>query len=200
MKLAGLTGGIATGKSTVAQMFEELGARIIDADAIAREIVRPGKDAYNEVVEHFGNEILTPDGRIDRERLGAIVFDDENERRTLESITHPRVFDEMQRRIKQHAGEGTQLTLCDVPLLFESGAQNWLKPTILVYTDPKTQLERLTERDECSEENAMARISSQMPIDEKKKLADIVIDNSGDMESTRSQVEATWKKLIEDTE
>jgi len=195
MKLAGLTGGIATGKSTVAQMFRESGARIIDADIIARDVVNQNTPAYKEIVNIFGAEILCPDGQIDREKLGAIVFGDEKKLGILNRITHPRVLEQMQRQIAINKKEGALLTLCDIPLLFESGAQNWLKPVILVYAGPGTQIKRLMERDRCSRERAMARISSQMSIEEKKKLADIIIDNSGTIEATRAQVEIVWKKL-----
>ncbi len=198
MKIAGLTGGIATGKSTVVGMFEELGAKIVDADAIAKDVVTPGKPAYREIVEHFGEGILFEDGQIDREKLGEIIFNNEAERSFLNNSTHPRVFEEMQRQIKSYAESGAKVVLCDVPLLLESGAQSWLKPVILVYANPETQLARLTERDECSEERARARISSQLPIDDKKKNADVIIDNSGTPEKTRAQVHAAWKNLAQE--
>ena len=198
MKLLGLTGGIGTGKSTVTQMFRELGARIIDADEIAREVVKSGRPAYKEIIRRFGKEILLPDGQIDREKLGSAVFSDEEKRQSLNNITHPRVLEEMQRQIRGYMDEGVMVTLCDIPLLFESGARNWLKPVILVYADPATQLARLIKRDRCSRERALARISSQMSIDEKKKLADIVIDNSDSEDATRAQVESVWKKLTEE--
>ena len=197
MKVAGLTGGIATGKSTVADMFEELGASIVDSDAIAHRIVEPGEPAYKEIVEYFGKGILRPDRTIDREELGAIVFNDDKQREMLNRMTHPRVFERMRQMIEMYGERGAELVLCDIPLLIESGAQKWINPVILVYADPEIQMERLVERDKCSKERAASRISSQMPIDDKKKLADLVIDNSDSIESTREQVRSIWKKLLE---
>jgi len=197
VKVAGLTGGIATGKSTVADMFEELGASIVDSDAIAHRIVEPGEPAYKEIVEYFGKGILRPDRTIDREELGAIVFNDDKQREMLNRMTHPRVFERMRQMIEMYGERGAELVLCDIPLLIESGAQKWINPVILVYADPEIQMERLVERDKCSKERAASRISSQMPIDDKKKLADLVIDNSDSIESTREQVRSIWKKLLE---
>ena len=195
--MIGLTGGIATGKSTVVKIFEELGAGIVDSDLIAREIVEPGKPAYSEIVEYFGKNILAPDGKIDREKLGEIVFNDNEKRQALNGMTHPRVFEEMQNQIKSFAEKDVEVVLCDVPLLIESGGQDWLKPIILVYASPENQLDRLMERDKCSRQRALSRISSQMSIDEKRKHADIIIDNSGTVENTRAQTLDIWKKLTE---
>jgi len=195
MKLFGLTGGIATGKSTVSEMLRELGANVIDADAIARDIVRPGMPAYEEIIEYFGDGVLDETGNLDREKLGAIVFSDDEKRRRLESLTHPRVYQEMLRQTHELIDRGIEIAVMDVPLLFESGAESWLNPVILVYAPEDVQLERLMKRDECDEEQARARISSQMPIEEKKEKADYVIDNSGSPDDTRAQVESLWKKI-----
>lgn len=196
MKIVGLTGSIATGKSVVAKMFAELGVKIVDSDAIAKDIVRNGKPAYNEILEHFGSDVLAPDGEIDREKLGKIIFEDETKRQILNEITHPRVFEIMRTEINIYASQGVAVAMCDVPLLIESGAQNWLKPIVLVYVDRETQLARLMQRDGCSRERAISRISSQMQIDEKRKFADYIIDNSGSIEDTRRQVEKIYETLI----
>ncbi len=193
--MAGLTGGIATGKSTVAGMFREMGAGVIDADAIARDIVQPGMPAYEEIIEYFGRDILDEERYLDREKLGALVFDDKEKRQRLESLTHPRVYQEMLRQMNELTDGGVEIAIMDVPLLFESGAESWLKPVILVYAPEEVQLARLTERDECDEERARSRISSQMPIEEKKEKADYVIDNSGSLKETKEQVESVWKKM-----
>ncbi len=188
MKIVGLTGGIATGKSTVAEMFRDLGATIIDADLLARKVVERGAPAYHEIIREFGEGILDLQGNIDREKLGEIVFNDPRARKRLNEITHPRVFDLMQQELKRAEREGARVVILDVPLLFESGADSWLKPVILVYADAQTQLNRLVERDGCSAQRALARINAQMPIEEKRKKAQFVIDNRGDLENTRRQV------------
>lgn len=176
-------------------MFRELGAEIVDSDILARKVVEPGMPAYNDIVERFGKDILLPGGAIDREKLGGVVFHDEKARRDLNAITHPRVFEMMSARIKNAENSGAEVTIVDIPLLYESGASSWLKTVILVYTDEGTQLKRLIGRDNCDEARARARIASQMPIEEKKKLASIVIDNSGDIEDTRRQVLDAWEKI-----
>ncbi len=196
MIVAGLTGGIATGKSTVAAIFEEAGARLIDADRIAREVVRKGSSAYRDIVAHFGMDVLLGDGEIDRRRLAAIVFNDPAAQRTLEDIVHPQVRREVDRRvdlIRRQAPEA--LVILDIPLLFEAGMQGGVDAVILVYAPERLQLERLMARDGLTELEALARIRAQMPIESKKALATRVIDNSGSREQTREQTLKIYRQL-----
>lgn len=190
--IIGLTGGIACGKSTVSRMLAARGAHIIDADKIAREVVLPGKPALQQIVETFGSQCLHEDGTLNRKYLGSIVFHDEAARKKLEAITHPAIRQEMMRQIAYWEEADPQgLTVADIPLLYESG---WDKryafsDIVVVYAPRSVQLERLMKRDGLSEEEAVARLNAQMPIEQKRKLADVVIDNSGSLEETERQVE-----------
>lgn len=199
MKIVGLTGSIATGKSTVAEMLEELGASIIDADAIARAVVEPGQPGLKKIIEAFGEEVLLPDGSLDRDKLGEIIFNDEDKRKQLNNITHPMISERMMKLVAEERKKGAKVCVMDIPLLFEGGGKySWLKPVLLAHSDEKAQLERLMERNSYSMEEAKSRISSQMNIDEKVKLADFVIYNSGTIEETREQVKAVWGKILTD--
>jgi dephospho-CoA kinase len=196
MIVAGLTGGIATGKSTVAAVFEEAGARLIDADRIARDVVRKGTSAYRDIVAHFGTGVVCGDGEIDRRRLAAIVFNDPAAQRALEAIVHPQVKREVDRRVdlvRRQAPEA--LVILDIPLLFEAGMQAGLDAVIVVYAPERLQLERLMARDGLTEPEAFARIRAQMPIESKKALATRVIDNSGSREQTREQALEVFRQL-----
>ncbi len=196
MIVVGLTGGIATGKSTVAGIFLEAGARLIDADRIAREVVRKGSPAHREIVAHFGTGVLLDDGEIDRKRLAAIIFNNPTEQRTLEHIVHPLVKREVDRRmdrIRQQAPEA--LVVVDIPLLFEAGMQRGLDEVIVVYVPEQVQLDRLMARDGLAEPDALARIRAQMPIESKKARATRVIDNSGSLEHTREQALEIYRRL-----
>ncbi len=196
MVIAGLTGGIASGKSTVSAVLAEAGARVIDADRIARDIVRREGPAYQRIIAHFGRHLLGPDGEIDRGRLGAIVFDDPHERRVLEGIVHPGVREETDRRLEQLQREAPDaVVVLDVPLLFESGMHRGLTEVIVVYVPEAVQLERLMQRDHLPEAAALARIRSQMPLDKKKALATRIIDNSGSTKETRRQALAIYAQL-----
>lgn len=198
MIVAGLTGGIATGKSTVSAVFEEAGARLVDADRIAREVVRKRSSAWRDIVAHFGDEVLLGDGEIDRKRLAAIVFNNPSEQRVLESIVHPRVKQEVDRRVDSIRREAPDvLVILDIPLLFEAGMQRGLDAVIVVYAPERLQLERLMDRDGLTESEAFARIRAQMPIESKKALATHVIDNSGLREHTRKQALALYRQLTE---
>jgi dephospho-CoA kinase len=196
MLVAGLTGGIATGKSTVAGVFQEAGARLIDADRIARDVVRKGSSAYLDIVAHFGTDILLDDGEIDRGRLAAIIFNSPTEQRTLENIVHPLVKREIDRRvglIRQQAPEA--LVIIDIPLLFEAGMQQGLDEVIVVCVPEQIQIERLMARDGLNESEALVRIRAQMPIESKKALATRLIDNSGSLENTRGQTLGIYRQL-----
>ncbi|MCA1291664.1 dephospho-CoA kinase [Paenibacillus sp. alder61] len=190
----GLTGGIATGKSTVSQMLVGRGAALIDADVIAREIMEPGHPVLAEVVKRFGREILLPDGRLDRKKLGAIVFSDSRKRKTLEAITHPAIRAEMKERMAAiEAAEPRRLVVADIPLLFESGLEGLYEEIMVVYVPRPIQLERLVLRDRLTLEQAEARLQAQMDIEVKRERADVLIDNSRGMEETKRQVDAFWR-------
>lgn len=191
----GLTGGIATGKSTVSRMLRELGAWIVDADEAARKAVEPGQPAWHEVRRVFGEEYFLPNGQLDRGKLGELVFADEAARRKLESIIHPRVFELMEKEAAQRELAGDKIVVFDIPLLFETGYQK-VDKTVVVYAPVEVQLERLIARNGLTRAEAEKRIAAQMPIEEKVSRADYVIDNSGSLESTRRAVHALWQRLV----
>ena len=196
MIVAGLTGGIATGKSTVAAIFQQSGAHLIDADRIARDAVRQGTPAYAEILAHFGAGILLPGGAIDRKRLAAIIFSNPAQQRLLEGIVHPRVMEETTRQLDRIRQEQPGATvILDVPLLFESGMDCGLEEVIVVYAPEAVQIQRLMARDGLTEAEARARIRAQMPIESKKARATRVIDNSGDLENTRAQTMEVYRQL-----
>ncbi|KAM4692667.1 dephospho-CoA kinase domain-containing protein [Rhinophrynus dorsalis] len=189
MFLVGLSGGIASGKSTVVSILRELGCAVIDADVIARKVVRLGTPAYAQIVHHFGDGVLLESGELDREKLGAIIFSEPDKRWLLNSITHPPIRRAMLRETLWYFFLGYRYVILDIPLLFESrNMTRFMKHTVLVYCDPQTQLERLMRRNGLSREEAKKRLASQLPLDSKLPLADHVIDNSGDRDSARRQV------------
>lgn len=196
----GLTGGIATGKSTVASMLQELGARIIDADGLAREIVQPGQEAWREIVAAFGKDILRKDQSIDREKLRKKVFADKQARKRLESITHPRIRTLAQQKIQKLAREGAGTVVYMAPLLFENQVHLWLRPVILVTCDPPTQKQRLQKRDRLNEEEIRRHLEAQMSLEEKRKLADFIIENNGSLEELKNKVRELWKKITKQAE
>lgn len=196
MLIVGLTGGYASGKSTVAGMFVELGANLIDADGLAREVVEPGKPAWVQIVAHFGEEILLENKEINRKALADIIFSNEKERDVLNSIVHPRVFEEEQKAIDGISERKPDaIVILSVPLLIESGHFNYCDRIVVVNVDEETHINRLMERDEFSREEAIMRISAQMPLSEKIKYADYIIDNSGSIETTEKQVKEVLKSL-----
>lgn len=195
MKLIGLTGGIATGKSAVASLLRQLGANIIDADELGREIARPGQETWQDIVNAFGTEILRGDKTIDREKLRKIVFKDEKARKRLESITHPRIRTLAQQRIRKLAAEGAEVVIYEAPLLFENQVHLWLRPVILVACDLATQKQRLRERDGLNEEEIQQHLKAQMTVEEKRQLADFIIENTGDLETLKRQVKEVWGKI-----
>jgi dephospho-CoA kinase len=186
--IIGLTGGIASGKSTVARMLLELGIPVIDADQIAREVVEIGEEAYLQIVEKFGEEILQDDKTIDRAKLGAIVFNDEEKRKLLNSIVHPAVRQKMLEQKERYVKKGEKTIVLDIPLLFESNLTHLVDKIVVVYVDEHTQLERLMARNGFSKEEAKARIKAQMPLKEKAAKADAVINNNGTIEQTKKQL------------
>jgi len=195
--LVGLTGSIATGKSTVSRMFAHLGARILDADLLAREVVMPGQPAHLKIVEEFGHHVVQEDGALDRKALAAIVFADRAKRKRLEEITHPAIGARQQRILSvldEEAFEG--IVIWDAALLFEGGGDAKMDRVVVVFTDPETELARLVARDGLPEAGARARIASQMPIVEKVKRAHYVIDNSGARADTERQVKSVYRALL----
>nr|XP_008111432.1 PREDICTED: dephospho-CoA kinase domain-containing protein isoform X1 [Anolis carolinensis] len=189
MFLVGLTGGIASGKSTVVAILQELGCAVIDADVIARQVVQPSFRAYERIVHSFGPEIILENGELNREALGSIVFSQPEKRRLLNSITHPEIQKEMLKQILKYFLLGHRYVILDIPLLFETNTlTKFMKHTVLVYCDPQSQLSRLMKRNGLTQAEAEARIAAQLPLDQKVKMAKHVIDNSGDAEATRRQV------------
>jgi dephospho-CoA kinase len=179
MILVGLTGGVATGKSTVAKMFKQCGAVVIDADELAREVVKPGKPAWREIVALFGKSVLNQDRSLNRQTLGSIVFRNPKKRRQLEQIIHPRVAREQARLTRQAARtDPTAVVIYDVPLLFEAGIDKRVDTTIVVTADRKTQIARLKKRNGLTSAEAIRRIQAQMPLSKKVHSADIVIDGT----------------------
>ena len=196
MLIVGLTGGYASGKSTVAKLFVELGGVLIDADKLAREVVKPDKQAWFEIVAHFGKGILLKNGEIDRKALGEIVFGSDAEREKLNAIVHPRVLDEELKAIEEIKGRGLDaILILSVPLLIESGHYRQCDKIVVVTVDRDTQIKRLMERDGFSREESLRRISAQMPLSEKVQYADYVIDNSGSKEETELQVREVFRRL-----
>jgi dephospho-CoA kinase len=184
----GLTGGIASGKSTVTKMIRELGIPVIDADQVARDVVKVGEEAYTQIVATFGQDILQANGEIDRAKLGAIVFHNEQERKKLNAIVHPAVRRRMMAEKEEYVQSGAKTIVLDIPLLFESELTHLIDKVIVVYVDDEVQLERLMKRNGFSKEEALARIRSQMPLREKVKKADAVINNNGMVEETKQQL------------
>ncbi len=186
--IIGLTGGIASGKSTVSNIFKSYGIPVVDADVIARQVVEKGMPAYNEIVASFGKEILDENGDIHRKKLGSIVFHDDEKRMLLNSIVHPAVRQEMRRQADQFLAEGYETVVLDIPLLFESKLTHMVDVTLLIYVDEEVQYERLMARDQMTFEEAKARITSQIPLKEKRQLADAVIENNGTLEQLKEKV------------
>jgi dephospho-CoA kinase len=194
---AGLTGNIASGKSCAAAVFAGLGAHVIDADRVAHELLALGTETYDRIVHAFGDGILKPDREIDRKRLAQIVFFDSGKRLLLNRLVHPEIGSEIRRRIielEQSSSKG--IVIVDAALMVESGGYKMYHRLIVVTCDPALQISRLRNRDGLTEKEARARIESQMPVDEKLKLADYVIETSGTMDQTRDQVEAVYRDLL----
>ena len=198
MKVVGLTGGIASGVSLVASMFRELGAAVIEADRIARDVVAPGTPAYRKIIDVFGREVVLPDGSLDRRRLGALVFKDPSARRRLNTITHPEIRRRIAEQVERTAAEHPDaVILVDIPLLLDTAGPDAfdLDAVIVVQATPEQQISRLIARDGLTREEAESRLAAQRPIAEKATEADWVIDNSGSIEQTRAQVDSLWGTL-----
>jgi len=199
--IVGLTGGIASGKSLVAGVFQNLGAHIIDADRIVHDLLEPDQQAWEEVVEHFGDELLHPDKSIDRRKLGEVVFNDSEKRLWLNSCLHPKVFEAYRAQVKRiSTHEPDSIVVFDAALLIESGFHRNMDRTVVVYADEDQQRLRLMERNNLTGEQAVARIRSQMPLSEKKEFADYIINNTGSREKTERDAHEIFMKLKREAE
>lgn len=190
----GLTGGIASGKSTVSNMIKRLGFVVIDADVVAREVVEVAEPAYRQIVKEFGTEILHKDQTINREKLGSIIFHDDEKRKKLNRIVHPAVRKRMNDLKKQYIENKERVIVLDIPLLFESKLTHLVEKVILVYVDQDVQKKRLLQRNDLTVEEANARIASQMPLKDKIRLADGVINNNGSIDETYAQLKEILAK------
>ena len=190
-----ITGGVGSGKSTVARMFNELGAKILDADQVAREVVAPGEPAWEELQRAFGPDYFQKDGTLNRAKVASWVFQDPQVREVLNALVHPWLTRELQRRLKELEQNGEPLVLVDHPLVFEMGQQDFYNYIILVYADRPTQVGRLRRRDKRPAEEINGILEAQWPMEEKATRAHFVVDNRGDLADTRRQVEAVWEKL-----
>lgn len=198
MFVVALTGGIASGKSTVCRLLEEKGALLLDSDQLAREVVRSGMPAWHDIVGHFGESVLLPDGEIDRQGLADIVFRDPAERAFLNSVTHPRIFQIMLDRLEEEGTRpgGAGIAVLDIPLLVEAGAGGMFDFTLVVDASPETQVARMIAERDSTEEEALARIGSQVGREERLAHADYVIHNEGSMEQLRREVDKAWEHIL----
>lgn len=196
MRIIGLTGGIASGKTSVATLLERQGAAVVDADQLAREIVEPGEEALAGIVAAFGEQVLNSDGTLNRGALAQTVFSDQASRRTLEAITHPAIRRRAEERLARLKQAGVETAFYVAPLLIEAGLASRVDEVWVVYLDPETQLERLMARDGLDRNAAQLRIASQMSMEEKKLLGKIVIDNRGSKEELEAQVLRLWREEI----
>lgn len=194
MKRIGLTGGIASGKSTVTGILRSLGAHVLDADVIAREVVEPGTPALAQIAERFPG-VLTAEGRLDRPALGARIFHHPEERQALNAIIHPRISQRFLEESARLEAEGADRLVYDAPLLIENGIHKGMDEVLLVWVPRETQLTRLMQRDGLTHEQAESRLASQMPLEAKRVFATHLIDNAGTPEATRAQVERIWETL-----
>lgn len=184
----GLTGGIATGKSTVSDMFKQFNIPVIDADIISRDVVKPGHDAYQKIIQTFGRRILRDDQTINRKRLGDIIFSNDAERQKLNHIVHPAVRKEMLKQRTEHINSGAQVVVMDIPLLFESKLTHLVDKVLVVYVDLETQRLRLLKRNHLNLDEIEKRIQSQMSITNKVKRADAIINNNGSIKESKKQL------------
>jgi dephospho-CoA kinase len=197
MKVIGLTGNIASGKSAVASMLEDLGAKVIDADDIARKVVEPNEPAWREIVDTFGQDILNPNETINRKKLGEIIFNDNEKRKILNDITHPKIIQKVRERVETYKNENVEVVIIEAALIVEKGGlKDLIEKLIVVSSDEESQIERLTKRNSLSKEEALSRIYSQMPTSEKALHGDYIIDNSGTIKNTQNQVNNIWLEIV----
>lgn len=193
--IIGLTGGIASGKSTVSAKLKELGAAIIDVDISARGVVSKGEIAYNKIVHHFGSDILLPSGEINRKMLGGIVFSDKEKLALLNSITHPEIIERVKLQIEELKKQGTKVIVVDAAILIEMGLHRYVDQVWVVVVDRATQIKRLIERDKFAYQDAVSRINSQFTNEERIKYADVVIDNNKPIEEVGRTIEELWRRI-----
>jgi dephospho-CoA kinase len=192
----GLTGGIASGKSTVSKKLKEFGATIIDADLIAREVIKKNEPAWQRIKDYFGPGILLPSGEINRKALGNIIFNNAEARTFLNQVTHPEILKRCKDLINYYQGQGRDPIVLDVPLLIESGANAMVEKIWIAYCSKVTQIQRLMTRDGLNYSEALKRIEAQMPLEEKVKFADEVINTEGSLEETENQIKELWFKTF----
>ena len=194
----GLTGGIASGKSTVVSMLKELGAYIVDCDVIAREVVEPGTEGLVAICQAFGPQAAGPDGTLDRSYIADVIFKDPKAKQQLNDMLHPLIWNRVLAIMDREAKGGvTRVLILDMPLLFELKYDRYVDEAWLVYVDPETQLQRLMARNHYTESEALSRVHAQLPIDEKCSLANVIIDNTGTLEETKRQVHNEWAALTD---
>ena len=195
--VVGLTGSIGSGKSSAAEMFAQCGAGVVSADELARRVVAPGSTVLKKITDAFTRDILTPDGALDRKKMAAIIFSDQNKRRLLESITHPAIREQAIQDFSKLITNGLPLVIYDCPLLFETGLDALhFKAIVLVKAAPEVCLKRIVLRDAISEDQARLRLAAQLPIEHKEKRSDIILDNSTTFEHLRAQVKAAYVRLL----
>ncbi|MHC2994362.1 MAG: dephospho-CoA kinase [Candidatus Atribacteria bacterium] len=197
--IVGLTGGIVSGKSTVAKMFKDLGAKIVDADELGHKVILPHKPAWEKIIKLFGKDLLKEDLKIDRRKLGDIVFSNKKLLKKLNEITHSEIIKLIKKEIKSikdKTDKKDDILIIDAALIYETKIDNLMDKIIVVYIDKTEQIKRLVKRDNLSAEEALKRIKSQMPIKEKIRFADYIIDNSNSLDKTREQVETIWQNLV----
>lgn len=191
----GLTGGIATGKSTADEFFKKKNIPIIDSDLIAHNIMDVGKPAWKQVRDTFGLEYINPDQTVNRKKLGNLVFNNSAELKKLNDITHPLIYQEIQEKIKKEKDKKTPLVIVDAPILFETGGQNYCDKTLVISLPEDLQVKRLMARNNLTKKEALSRINSQMPLAKKEKLATFVVDNAGTIEELESKLEKLLKEI-----
>ena len=200
MKILGLTGGIATGKSAVSRMLQKLGANVIDTDIIAHSLAEIGEPLYTAYVEHFGEGVKLENGELNRAEIAKRIYENEEERKWINSVAHPLIQAKVEEEISRLKDLGETNAVIEVPLLFESGWQKFADVVWVVYVSKETQCERLQMRDHIDEAAALAKINAQMPIDEKKELADVVINNEYHYYKVKNEVKKAWRKFLKPTE
>jgi len=199
MKVIGLTGGIGSGKSTVAQFLAELGAVVLDADKVGHVAFKPGTEAWLEVVAAFGRQILTPDGEIDRRKLGEVVFGNPEALLRLNQIMHPQIGKMVKAQLEEYRRQGVKIVVFEIPLLLETGGASLVGEVWVTVASESTVLRRLEERSGLSRQQSLARIRSQMSNEERVKHADAVINNDGSLDELKAKVKELWQKLVFDT-
>ncbi len=195
MFVIGLTGGLGSGKSTVAEMLRELGAEILNADQIGHQVYAPGGPAYRDIIDAFGTQVLAADGTVDRRRLASIVFQDPQALQRLNAITHPRIREAIRQRLQELAARGVEVAVLEAALLLEAGWDDLVDEVWVTVCPPEVAARRAAQRSGISMEEALARVRAQMPVEERARRAQVIIHTETDLEDTRRQVEREWARL-----